>query len=316
MAMHGNLVETFRLWDAVMLASADRPLPAVVLERGSVLRPPAESAAIRAAEERLGMALPPSYVAFLSYSDGAYANGCGLVSEAGASGLLPAAGISWLADTAPDHVALWVETFGDVPLDLREARADGQDVVSFAPFADAVLITPMVDAICDCLVPVGPDVDAGGEGFEVWETFKDGATRFLTFAHWLERMIATQWVARHDADVRRLTPALAAQLASIERWRADPDFAWYAIRLVRELAAVPIDHRVLETLDRLEDGDDPYLRLAAAQAGLVHRPDRARRRLAALTASAEPTVALAAAATLRASDHPAVSDLPRSDQES
>ena len=62
-------------------------------------------------------------------------------------------------------------------------------------------------------------------------------------------------------------------------------------------------------LDRLWNGDDPYLRLAAAQANLTHRRDRARERLFSLAgaspaAGREPTVALAAAATLRVCDHP------------
>ena len=84
------------------------------------------------------------------------------------------------------------------------------------------------------LVPVPPAVDAGGEGFEVWQTFKEGATRFLTFG----------------------------------RWSADPDYHWLAVRQVRRLAV-----------------------LAES----------------APTASGEPTVALAAAATLEACDHPALS---------
>jgi hypothetical protein len=67
---------------------------------------------------------------------------------------------------------------------------------------------------------------------------------------------------------------------------------------------------VAGALDRLWDGDDPYLRLAAAQADLGHRRDRAQERLAVLAgapahAGREPTVALAAAATLRVCDDPA-----------
>ncbi|MDQ1517662.1 MAG: hypothetical protein QOE80_3492, partial [Actinomycetota bacterium] len=74
---------------------------------------------------------------------------------------------------------------------------------------------------------------------------------------------------------------------------------------VRRLAAAPPDdRRVAPALERLWNGDDPYLRLAAAQADLGHRRDRAQERLAVLAGAAahagrEPTVALAAAATLR-----------------
>ena len=295
-----------------MLSSADRPLSAVVLERGTVLRPPAPQRAVEVAAARLGLVFPPSYVAFLAVSDGAFANGCGPVTRSGEYGLLPAADVCRLVDVAADHVALWVESLGGVELEGREARADGQDVRSFAPFGEAVLITPMIDAICDCLVAVAPEFDAGGEGFEVWGTFKEGATRYLTFGRWLEQMVVTQWVARDDDLVRRLLPEVGEHLAAIGRWAADPGYHWFAVRQVRRLAAAPGgDRRVTEALDRLWAGDDAYLRLAAAQADLGHRRDRAMERLASLARSgaikrSEPTLALAAEATLRVCDHPAL----------
>jgi hypothetical protein len=88
------------------------------------------------------------------------------------------------------------------------------------------------------------------------------------------------------------------------------------VHLVRRLVAVVADDEVLAALDRLREGDDPYLRLAAAQAELVHRRDRAQRRLADLAGSGEPTVALAATATLRAGEHPALQNVQHSDEES
>jgi len=305
-----GFAELVGLWDGVMLASADRPLPALVLERGTVLRPPAPQRAVEAAAARLGLELPPSYAAFLAVSDGAFANGCGPVTRSDEYGLLPAADVCRLVDVAADHVALWVESFGGVGPEGRDARTDGQDVRSFAPLGGAVLITPMIDAICDCLVAVAPEFDAGGEGFEVWATFKEGATRYLTFGRWLEQMVLTQWVARDDDLVRRLLPEVGEQLAAIERWTADPAYHWFAVRQVRRLAAAPAgDRRVMAALDRLWAGDDAYLRLAAAQADLGHRRDRAMERLTSLAGSAaikhsEPTVALAAEATLRVCDHP------------
>lgn len=256
--------------------------------------------------------MPASYAGFLALSDGAYANGCGAVTRSGEYGLLPAGNLCRLVDVAADHVGLWAETFGGVEPEVRAGREDGQDVRSFAAFGDAVLITPMIDAICDCLVPVAGEYDAGGEGFEVWETFKEGATRFLAFGRWLERMITVHWVARDDAMVRSVLPGVDEQLAAIGRWAGEPDYYWFAARLVRRLAAAPRDDgRVTAAIDRLWSGDDPYLRLAAAQADLTHRRDQARERLASLArtaraAGAEPTVALAAAATLRACDDPAL----------
>lgn len=308
----GDFAEALRLWDGVMVASADRPLPAVILDGATALQPPAAQEAIAGVEERLRAELPPSYKAFLGLSDGAYANGCGIVTRSGEYGLLPAAHVCRLVAVAADHVRIWVEASGGVQPEDRAQRADMQGVRCFASLGDAVLLTPMIDSVCDCLVPVPPALDAGGERFEVWETFKEGAARFLTFERWLRNMVATQWVARRDRLVRSLLPEVAEQLAAVDRWAADPDYHWFAVGQVRRLAAAPrADHRVTTALDRLWQGTDPYLRLAAAQADLGHRPDRARERLAVLAGSAtkrwaEPTVALAAASTLRVCDHPAL----------
>jgi hypothetical protein len=107
-----------RLWDAVMLASADRPVPGAVLDRGTVLRAPASAEAIEAAAYRVGVELPRSYSAFLAISDGAYANGCGLVTRPGEYGLLPVGVIGRLVDVAADHVGL-------VGGDVRRGRAGG-----------------------------------------------------------------------------------------------------------------------------------------------------------------------------------------------
>ena len=48
------------------------------------------------------------------------------------------------------------------------------------------------------------------------------------------------------------------------------------------------DRRVAPALERLWHGDDPYLRLAAAQAELGHRRDRAKERLAVLAGAPPP----------------------------
>ncbi len=68
-------------WDRVMwLEVVAEPFaaPRPVLRRRSVLEPPATEADIAAAEQRIGLPLPPSYRAFLTRSDGAYAGSCGL----------------------------------------------------------------------------------------------------------------------------------------------------------------------------------------------------------------------------------------------
>lgn len=84
----------------------------------------------------------------------------------------------------------------------------------------------------------------------------------------------------------RPLPGVAEQLAAIGRWQANPAYHWYAVGQTRRLAAAPVgDGRVTEALDRFSAGDDPYLRLAAAQADLAHRRELARERLARLAGS-------------------------------
>jgi SMI1 / KNR4 family (SUKH-1) len=64
-------------WDEVLRAEVPayaRLLPEAE-KRGSVLRPPATPDEVAAAEERLGVRLPPSYRSFLLVANGADAGG-------------------------------------------------------------------------------------------------------------------------------------------------------------------------------------------------------------------------------------------------
>src|SRR5439155_22191125 len=116
---------------------------------GTVVRRPGQAGTVEAATRRVGGGLPASDAAFLAVSNGAYANGCGVVTRSSEYGLLPAGHVCRVVDVAADHVGLWVETFGGVEPERREDRADGQDVRSFARFAEADLIRPIIDANCD-----------------------------------------------------------------------------------------------------------------------------------------------------------------------
>ena len=57
-----------------MLLSVREPLPEIVLRQRSLLRAPATPEELAGAELRLGVTLPASYRAFLSVSNGAYAD--------------------------------------------------------------------------------------------------------------------------------------------------------------------------------------------------------------------------------------------------
>ena len=61
-------------WSESVVARPWLPLTTPVLQRGSVLRAPARSGAIDAAEANLDVRLPSSYRSFLELTDGAYAD--------------------------------------------------------------------------------------------------------------------------------------------------------------------------------------------------------------------------------------------------
>lgn len=71
-----------RRWDEALLRHLDSEdpeyLPRPVVENRTVLRPGASSDAIRRAEHRLGVTFPPSYLQFLSITDGAFADALGV----------------------------------------------------------------------------------------------------------------------------------------------------------------------------------------------------------------------------------------------
>lgn len=94
--------EFIRRWDEAVTSDLDGQLPdnvpPYIAEHRSVLRPAASRREIEAAERRLGTKLPPSYKAFLSVTNGAYANATGMVFGSGwkADGTLHEQGIGLL----------------------------------------------------------------------------------------------------------------------------------------------------------------------------------------------------------------------------
>jgi HEAT repeat protein len=105
------VIEIIERWDAALCAA--RPGEA----GETVLRPGAAVAEVEALEARLGTRLPPSYRAFLLYSDGAAAQpGWGPVTSG--LGLLDCAQVGWFHDRERSYVDIWSD------LDL-EVTPDG-----------------------------------------------------------------------------------------------------------------------------------------------------------------------------------------------
>src|SRR5437763_1813562 len=83
---------------------------------------------------------------------------------------------------------------------------------------------------------------------------------YAGFLAWIESRITRRWVARADAAVSSTLREVGEQLAVVERWLAEPEYHWFAVRQVRRLAAAPVeDGRVAAALDRFWAGNDAYL---------------------------------------------------------
>ena len=159
-----------REWDEALRAElpAYARLVPEAEARGSVLREPASEEAIAAAEQRLGVALPPSYRSFLLLSDGADAGVFGaskVVRLLGADGggLLRVADVVPLSESVPFLVPQWLDAMGEFADQQEEPSLDASvDVFDFAPGEDALLITVPEQHEIVALVPFD------GE-WQVWE---------------------------------------------------------------------------------------------------------------------------------------------------
>jgi hypothetical protein len=189
----GDLVHE---WDRLEVATAGADaLVEPVRRNGSVLRAGASEAAIAAAEDRIGSPLPADYREFLTITNGAYADWGGVVLARESSwrrgttvpglGLLCAEDLTLMRKAEAQWVELWVGGDHGTEPAFRE---DYQDVMDYRPLHDAVLISAIADRFCLLLVPTT-------EGWEVWDFFKEGATRYLSFRNWM------------GARIRGLSPA-------------------------------------------------------------------------------------------------------------
>ncbi len=197
--MTRSLASLLEEWSDLVVAEIhpDEPPVPEVSATGSVLRPGATVTEISAAENRLGLRLPHDYREFLSISNGAYADWGGVVlqrdlfervgTSVTGAGLLPVEDVAPVMDADGWWTEMWVE--GDQFPETEDA-ADGTEVMDLRPLAGALLISSMAGPFRMVLVPVD-------DRWEVWDFYKEGATRYLSFRNWLE------WT------IRRLQPAVA-----------------------------------------------------------------------------------------------------------
>lgn len=244
-----------RRWDEQLrarLGPGDEPVPQVTAA-GSVLRPPVSQAAIDATEARLGVRLPPSYLAFLRVSDGTYADPvAGVIttttvgmtrSREPGLGLLPADEVAPLIEADPTLYRVWA---GEVGTHGPSLRRDGDEVRDYAALARGALLIGSAYDGATLLVRATRAVE-----WQLWILQKEGATGYRSFGSWL-RFVTTTVPARE----------LAGLLA---RYEAGDALAAREVMRVREPAAVPI---LAEVLQR----NDPCADLAIAALGAIGTP--------------------------------------------
>jgi len=111
-----------RLWDQAVIAHLE---PEEVGTIESVLRPGAPEDELVALEARIGRSLPPSYRAFLAFSNGASSKpgwNAPLIPDENhpEAGLLTAEQVGWLIDLDPRFVEIWMDAGWDEADDLSD----------------------------------------------------------------------------------------------------------------------------------------------------------------------------------------------------
>ncbi|MEM9890600.1 MAG: SMI1/KNR4 family protein [Actinomycetota bacterium] len=279
-------------WDRAMwLEVVAEPFaaPRPVLRRRSVLEPPANEDTIATAEERIGLRLPPSYRAFLTRSDGAYAGPTGLQHRHPTDpprplALLPAAAIDrslrWFSGWPVDELVLE----GSEPLphggdalfapsppghhsgltDLATHLAGRSPEFRLGHLCRSITIG--LDA-AETLV-LDPTVRDGDGEWAVWTVSSEGCGPFHpSFAHWLRWRTETGTI--EELDTAELIDAVVEPGATV--WGAlsalttliqrRERLAWVEKRLTRILRRSD-DHRarrralvLCRSLDLVDGGD-------------------------------------------------------------
>jgi hypothetical protein len=178
-----------RKWDERVRRETSRfdRLAPEIEERGSVLREPATEAQIAAADERLGVRLPPSYRAFLLVSNGAYASfiGTETVYRSGRPrrhGFLPVEEVMPAAEADAATVELWTSAEGlnDRENDRPPGGRTPTTVGYYQPLKQGLLLSTPLDTFREVLVP-----REGAEEWELWDMAFEGAGAHRSFGDFL-----------------------------------------------------------------------------------------------------------------------------------
>lgn len=213
--MSEDLRSVLGRWDEAVRAGVGRfdEVAPHVAKYGTVLRAGASPAAVTAAEQRLGVVLPASYREFLLVSDGAWASSLGVSTASSMEGqLLGAERVGWFVDVDPDHALAWADGVGsfDEPEEDAHPGYEPVEVWDFDRMRDALVIGVNFDGMDELLVP-----RVGIEEWEVWLTYKEGATAYRSFADFL------RWHTENappPADPARVDEYAADALSGQDPW--------------------------------------------------------------------------------------------------
>jgi len=260
-----------REWDVALREALPRYARLVpeAEARGSVLRPGATESQIAATEDRLGVALPPSYRAFLAVSDGADAGvfGADRVERwyGEHRGALFGTETLRRSDEWVDWlVRMWLENFRDFA-DRQESPAEAAptQVMDFEPGLHAVALTePQQDATL-ALVPFE------GE-WQVWWFVHDQVTAYLSFAEFLRDRTrrARERVAEREALLRE--PPKDGVSLSYARALAETGDS-RAVEAACEVIAEGHDTALVELVKLGDPRAIPTLRAVYTEAGATGR---------------------------------------------
>jgi hypothetical protein len=169
------------------LKMARFPLDALqseIVQRGSVLLPPASDETLQGLHARLGTELPPTLVSLLTTSNGL----SGIIDYGGVKvDFFPASDIGWLHDRDPELVRIWTEE-PSYPSDTEYFRYDStQDVITIRSvyLKKMIALSPVVDGGGYLL---NPQVRFENGELEAWDfsTKYPGAKRYQSLATLIE----------------------------------------------------------------------------------------------------------------------------------
>ena len=226
--MTGDLSELLDRWSSLVerikYAFRYGDVPEPVLASDSVLVTGASSTLIEAAEERLGLRLPPSYRAFLEQSNGAYAGPVGLElagtwgwrpKPPGPTSLLPVEAIGRAAFDDPFLVDLATDLYDPLPhghSTLYQSRA-GEVAYLNSPWSGEyvgnlgghVYWSILIGSVSDpaTMVLLNPMMaEATGE-WELDVVHPDGGIRYPSFGAWLQQQVEKEQSQTRNADEAR-----------------------------------------------------------------------------------------------------------------